>query len=193
MLRVTALIDISAMGESALKSHMKGAKHKENGGCKTCTTLFDFTISKFPKASTTCSQSELTVPTPPLPQPVEGSKVQSGSGSEKFFSKDDVLKSEILWALKMVTNHMSFNSSKDTSKLFTAMFPVSNIAKQFQCGERKSAYICVFGLSEYFLKLLKDSVKGLYVVMFDESLNKKPQEKQMDVYLRYWDDESNQV
>ena len=173
---------------------MKAAKYKQNSaGSKTCTTLFDFTVSKVPKASSTCLQSELTVQPPPLPQPVEGSKVQSGSGSEKFFSKDDVLKSEILWALKMVTNHMSFNSSKDTSKLFTAMFPVSNIAKQFQCGERKSAYICVFGLSEYFLKLLKDSVKGLYVVMFDESLNKKPQEKQMDVYLRFWDDESKQV
>jgi len=120
--------------------------------------------------------SELSVPPPPRPQPT----VNEGSVSviENFFSKDDVLKSEILWTLKMVTNHMSFSSSRDTSKLFTAMFPDSNIAKQFQCGERKSAYICVFGLSEYFLKLLKDSVKGLYVVMFDESLNKKLQEKQ---------------
>jgi hypothetical protein len=76
--------------------------------------------------------------------------------------------------------------------VFSAMFPDGQIAKQFQCRERKAAYICVFGLSEYFLKLL-DRIKGLYVVMFDESLNKKLQEKQMDIHLRYCDDESHQV
>lgn len=38
----------------------------------------------------------------------------------------------------------SFNSSTDIAKLFAAMFPNSEIAKQFSCGERKAAYMTVF-------------------------------------------------
>jgi len=51
----------------------------------------------------------------------------------------------------------SFNSSTDIAKLFEAMFPNSEIAKQFSCGERKAAYMTVFGLPEHFKKLLKES------------------------------------
>ena len=49
-----------------------------------------------------------------------------------FLTKDDVLKAEILWTLKLVANHYSFNSSADMAKLFSAMFPDSEIAKQFE-------------------------------------------------------------
>ena len=55
--------------------------------------------------------------------------------------KDDVLHSEILWALKMVVSHYSFNSPKNTSELFTRMFPDSDVAKAFRCGEGKAVYI----------------------------------------------------
>ena len=108
-------------------------------------------------------------------------------------TKDNVLKAETLWTLKLITSHYSFNSSKDTSQLSSAMFPDSQIASQFACGERKAAYCCVFGLAEHFKKLLQDSVSGPFVVLFDESLNTKMQEKQMDAHVRFWNDETNQV
>ena len=91
-----------------------------------------------------------------------------------------MLKAEKLQTLKPITSHYSLNSSKDTSQLFSAMFPDSQIARQFVCGERKAAYCCLFGLAEHFKKLLQDSVSGPFVVLFDESLNKKMQGKQMD-------------
>ena len=81
----------------------------------------------------------------------------------------------------------------DMAKLFSAMFPDSEIAKQFACGGQKAAYITVFGLAEHFKKLLKESVKGPFVVLFDESLNKKMQEKQMDIHIRYWNNLSSEV
>lgn len=43
------------------------------------------------------------------------------------------------------------------------------------------------------MQLLKLKVKGPFVVMFDESLNHKLQEKQMDLLLRYWDEERHRV
>ena len=73
------------------------------------------------------------------------------------------------------------------------MFPDSQIARQFACGERKAAYCCAFGLAEHFKKLLQNSVSGPFVVLFDESLNTKMQEKQMDVHVRFWNDQTNQV
>ena len=110
-----------------------------------------------------------------------------------FLTKDDVVKVETLWTLKLVVNHYSFNSLADMSKLFSAMFPASVIAKQFSCGKRKVAYITVFGLAEHFKKLLKDGVKGPFVVLFVESLNNKMQEKQMDIHMSYWNNLSSEV
>ena len=66
------------------------------------------------------------------------------------------------------------------------MFPDSAIAKGFRCGECKTAYFCVFGLAEHFKKAILSEVKGHFVIMFDESLNQKMQEKQLDIHLRYW-------
>ena len=95
--------------------------------------------------------------------------------------------------MKLVTSHESYKSSEDTNKLFKTMLPDSNIAKQFTCGERKASYMNVFGLAEHFLKLLKTSIKRPFVILFDESLNQKMQEKQMDVLTRYWHHEKNKV
>ena len=195
-------IDVSSMGESALKSHSRSEKHKQNSRCQQRVTLSSFGFGS--SASTSkCSSgnveacveesqqqpSGLNIPPPPdkIATPTSQQSMRS------FLTKDDVLKAETLWTLKLVTNHYSFNSSADTANLFSAMFPDSEIAKQFACGERKAAYITVFGLAEHFKKLLKDGVKGPFVVLFDESLNKKMQEKQMDIHIRYWDNVNSEV
>ena len=101
----------------------------------------------------------MTIPHPPANLNMTVSKSAS---LESYVIKDDVLKSEILWTLKLVTSHQSYKSSEDTNKLFKTMFPDSNIAKQFTCGERKASYMSVFGLAEHFLKLLKTSIR--YVI-----------------------------
>jgi hypothetical protein len=73
------------------------------------------------------------------------------------------------------------------------MFPDSKVAKQFKCGERKAAYIAVFGLGDYFQNCLHQCITGHYVIIFDESLNKKLQQKQMDIIIRFWNEELNQI
>ncbi|CAN8021727.1 unnamed protein product [Ixodes persulcatus] len=68
------------------------------------------------------------------------------------------------------------------------MFPDSEIAKAFSCGEKKSAYVVCHGLRPFFLSCLQRELEQSdgYTVLFDESLNGTLQRKQMDIHSRYW-------
>ena len=72
------------------------------------------------------------------------------------------------------------------------MFPDSQIAQSFSCGAAKCAYLTCFGLYPYFHELLIEKIRVVknYTVSFDESLNQK---KQMDMTVRFWDQEMNKV
>ena len=73
--------------------------------------------------------------------------------------------------------------------MFRKMFPDSDIAQKFSCGEKKCSYLCRFGLAPHFHKLLLQRVKDAdeFVLMYDESFNRSTQNKQMDVHMRLWD------
>ena len=96
-----------------------------------------------------------------------------------------MLKAEIIWTLHTITAHTSFKSNEEVGKILQAMFPDSATAAKFTCGEKKTSYMCVFGLTEHFSRLLKGDVSGCFSELFDESLNKKTQEQQMDIHVRY--------
>ena len=71
------------------------------------------------------------------------------------------------------------------------MFPGSNIAQRFKCAETKAMYLVTFGLAEYFSQKMMENIKDEeFVLLFDESLNEKNQQKQMDLYLRFWANDS---
>ena len=53
-----------------------------------------------------------------------------------FVSRNDCLRVEVLWALKIVNSHFSYNSCTDVAKVFQAMFPDSEIARLFSFGEK---------------------------------------------------------
>lgn len=112
-----------------------------------------------------------------------------------YVSKDNVLDAEILWALKSIQSHFSYNSSEGTGKLFKKMFPDSSIANQFACGATKCAYICCFGLAPYFKNCLFKCLNETehYTVLFDETLNKSTQSKQMDIQVRFWHTEECKI
>ena len=73
------------------------------------------------------------------------------------------------------------------------MFPDSEIARKFTCGEKKTAYMSVFGIGDHLKKAALSEVNGLFVLLFDESLNKKMQDKQLDIHVRYWDNQKQSV
>ena len=93
-----------------------------------------------------------------------------------------------MWTIQTVVNHNSYKSNETVGPLFKAMAPDSKIAEKFTCGECKTAYFNVFGIAEYLRSLIISDIKGYVVILFDESLNKKSQAKQMDFHVRYWSD-----
>jgi len=197
------VIDIERMGESALKSHMKGEKHERNTGATSsstqCVLMATFSCKG---ASSSCDQSSESGPScaeanndeyfVPLPPPAADGQstvkfTDGGRGTlANFVGKNDVLAAEILWTLQTISTHYSYKSNEKVGKICQAMFPDSAIASKFACGEKKTAYRCVFGLAKHFKELLMDEVKGAFTILFDESLNTKSQQKQMDIHVRSW-------
>lgn len=101
------------------------------------------------------------------------------------------LRAEVIWCLNTAVNHHSLNSNEGISDIFKSMFPDSDIAKTFTCGKDKTGYVMRFGLAPYFKQQLFDSINkaGPFVLMFDESLNQSTKKKQLDVHIRFWEDD----
>ena len=108
---------------------------------------------------------------------------------QSLFSKSDVLRAEVVWTMKCLNSHYSFNSCSDIADTFKCMFPWCDLVQQFSCGERKVSYLCTFGIAPYFADQLLEKVRSSsnYVLLFDEALNKDLHEKQIDIYVRIWD------
>lgn len=91
--------------------------------------------------------------------------------------------------LKSVTSHYSYNSQSNTSDIFRKMFPDSRIAQNFKLGESKSRYVTVYGLGDYFSRMIKERAttgSRQFVLLFDESLSRVLQKKQLDIHLRFY-------
>ena len=96
---------------------------------------------------------------------------------------------EIYWAMKVLWSHLSYRSCLNLNELFWKMFLGSQVAKSFQLSKAKCAYYVVFGLAPYFKELLVKDIKlsPFYSLSFNESLNNKLQEEQIDISIRFWD------
>ena len=157
------------MGESAVASHarakrlnkaMKNTPSASNNNLMTSFLTVKST-STAPESSNSADTSakpdkvservSLTIPVPPesqatptrtIPVPPE-SKATPTRKMDNFTVKQDTLRAEVIWTMKLVTSHQSYNSSDDMSDLFKDMFHDSEIAKKFQCGSRKASYYAV--------------------------------------------------
>ena len=89
----------------------------------------------------------------------------------------------------------SNNSTKDIHSTFETMFPDSIISSSFQLGPDKLKYITNWGIAPCVKEQLRNNIdKAEYVVVsFDESLNHTTQSCQMDLLLRYWDNNDQQL
>lgn len=122
------------------------------------------------------------------PGPAPQATTSPAAGLSQFVTTTETLQAEVLWALKVLSSHYSFKSCEDVGYIFRHMFPDSQIADKFSCGEKKCAYISCFGIAPYFHQQLLNSVKSAdgYVLLFDESMSKSTQSKQLDIHVRFW-------
>lgn len=137
------------MGEAALSSHAKGAKHQSaaaavHQSASNPIAGFFTQVTDDGTTSASCSAS--------LSSTTKQGTILSA------VSRNETLTAEVLWALKVANSHYSYKSCEDISQLFQVMFPDSQIAARFTCGGRKCSYMCNFGLAPYFKKLTLASV-----------------------------------
>ena len=183
--------DVRNMGEAALKSHMNGKKHQEQvKPLKKSSSLINNTMELQPETTDQDAgngdDSQMTVAQWVTPATLTVKDVKPAA----IATKNDVLSAEVLWALKICTSHYSHNSSEGSNLLFQRMFPDSDIASAFKCGEMKSAYLINHGIAPHFKSLLSDRLRSgscEFVLLFDESMNSKTQNKQMDFHVRIWE------
>ena len=108
------------MGEQALKSHMKGQKHKDRMPISTSIPSH-FQLASSSKAETVQSISLTSTQTT----------------IKEVLVKDNVLHAEIRWALKTVDSKYSQRSCDGAGNLFAVMFPDSEIAQNFKLARTK--------------------------------------------------------
>lgn len=210
------VIHLSNMGRQAISSHAKSTKHMKYVESLTSRqgNVISFLRPRIHTPDSHVSTSAETVVGGSQSQPavsattsqasasaVSQTNVGAGDAVTKvvsmygFVANDSVTKAEIVWAIKIIMSHFSLNSSKDMKDVLQMMFPDSAIAKKIAIGSTKMAYVISYGLAPYFHGQLVRSVQKCtrFVVCFDEALNRVSQRGQMDVVIRYWDDERNCV
>lgn len=165
-------LQMDKMGESALKSHIKGKKHLELAKARATSVCINDSFVKTKESSSSSIKN----------------------AQNPFAPRNDVLDAEIVWAIRTVTSHSSYKSNEKIEDIFRQMFSDSNIALNFTCGEKKTAYYSVFGVAPYLKDLLLRKVENQkFVLLFDESLNRQRQKKQMDMHIRIWTDDNVQT
>src|SRR6267154_5397540 len=71
----------------------------------------------------------------------------------------------------------------------------SEVAQKFTMSKTKAAYSIVHGLAPYFKEKLDEEITKcpIFVACFDEAFNRIAQRGQMDIMIRYWSEDNNQV
>ena len=183
---------LSNMGKRALESHMNNDKHKRNMSAKVLS------ISSYFKKPT--AQSKMSVPNSAdtdidtQASCAEINRIPVASQMlTHFVRKDDVLKGEILWALKVIESNFSYNSSRNIVDLLRLMLPDRKIVEKLCLGSTKLAYLITHGLAPFFHDELLKLISSKYVIYFDEAFNEISKKEQMDIVTRFWDSSVNKV
>lgn len=190
---------LSNMGKTAIKSHAKGLKHiSKVKNCKTTTTLKSF-LSQPQQSSTETtnhdSSEKLIISNPIMNQENEPRIRGSQNILSSFLLKEEVSRAEIIWCIQTLMTHKSMRSAGSDVQLFKKMFSDSQIAIKMELQRSKIAYSILYGIAPYYKNRLMESIASCdhFVIGFDESLNKVCQETQIDINIRFWSTEKNEV
>ena len=102
--------------------------------------------------------------------------------------------SAIRWSIKTVLSHFLYRSNVSMKPLFGAMFPDSEVTKQYTMSKDKVSYFVLYGIAPVFKEELIPTVNKppFYSIAFDESLSDMLPDNQMDIHVRFWDSEKSQ-
>ena len=183
---------ISNGGSSAIVSHQKGRGHNDLVTAKSQNRIGNYFNTKRTNSNQASSSSsassnteEVQIVEKPLPAP----------STLPYVSSDDILEAEIVWCLYLVQCHHSYRSCDPVPSVLNRMFSSCQLIKKFQMKKDKARYLIVYGIYPALLQSLQKKINASpwHTVSFDESLNRDQQQCQMDVNIRYWSTEENQV
>ena len=100
----------------------------------------------------------------------------------------------IRWSIKTVLSDFLYGSNVSMKPLFGAMFPDSEVTKQYTMSKDKVSYFVLYGIAPVFKEELIRTVNKspFYSIAFDESLSHMLPDNQMDIHVRFWDSEKSQ-
>ena len=126
---------------------------------------------------------------------LESHKPCQQSSVNSYILNEAITDAEIFLIVEVVLKKCSLSSCDGKKELFQAMFKDSKIAKKFTCGSTKCSYVINFGIAPYFHNLLENALNfaPFYVACCDESHNDVLKKGQMDMLLRFWNEDTNMV
>ena len=117
----------------------------------------------------------------------------SKSSDTALALEEEIVKVEIIQALKTVASNYSFSSADRDNKRFQFMFPDSKIAQSYKQSSTKIKYVIQYGMAPYVVELLlKGFENKSFTFIFDETTTSQIR-KQLDGYVRFWSSDSNQI
>ncbi|KAG0443729.1 hypothetical protein HPB47_014592 [Ixodes persulcatus] len=119
-------IVVATMGESALKTRLQRAKH-QSGGESAASSL---SITSYLPASD-------LVPDTPRHKHADANTLRAATLDADCRKHEMAVEAEILWTMKAVSSHYSYNSCRDVASVFQRMFPDSEIARSSSCNEKR--------------------------------------------------------
>ena len=185
--------EIASLGTSALRSHMDGKKHKERVNIVNSTVALPVQRQdsgadgdqSSGAGGGSAGQSSVTSSQPPK---CRCKCCDHMNMDMRSVTNRELKVADIWWALNMVDSGFSFSSCNNIAFVMKQLFPDSSIASKFTLGETKCMYVINYGLAPFCKKLLTKKLSGEpFVLMFDESPNKRLQLEQLDVLVRFWD------
>ena len=189
-------ISLGSRGISALRSHAKGKGHVEfaNSIAKQASIVHSMNkVAKLPNEkdeSSKCADSSTSSGTSSAISSSSGCRTTTFLAHTSAF-RDQVTRAEILFSLKLVASHTPLHFAEGLSDLLVTAFPDSEIIRGFKLSDDKAAYVINHGIAVYFerqnLSVLKNC--SYFVAQFDESLNKVSQRSQMDLHVRFIDND----
>lgn len=178
---------LGKMGKKSVESHASSQCHRKAlASVARSSSLFASSKSTDSEPRNGPSTSAATC----TPTASTSSTTSSATLSVKDLAaaSAEAARASALWTMKTIYDHQSFTSNETLGPIMKKMFPTSDAVQQFSCGKDKTGYTVKYGLAPYFKGILvKDLKSQPMTLLFDESLNKVTQRKQLDLHVRLWD------
>lgn len=201
----SSVIQCNMKGFQAVQQHMNTQKHKTNVRVKLVPSQLRIsgTNSDQPTsiASSSTSLSRASSPSSissestssSIPSVQTTAETSSLPTMSLWDTRNDSIKAEIIWTLKVVESHFSGRSCENIADIFRAMFPNNIVSDSFSLGKFKIAYMLTDCVGPHFRDMfLNDAKESFFSLCFDETTN-EASKKELQVGVRYYSEKTKRI